>query len=140
MAKANTTENAAAVATDLAAAIEENQQLKNEIADLKSLLADTARNAGAPVPDDAVMQLNTLSAENEALKTELASAKRQLGTLEKETGRKIETFTHNKKKYEVRHGVRIPGLGQRTALEIANDPEAQQWLIENNSGLIKEVK
>jgi len=51
-------------------------------------------------------------------------------------------FQHDGKKYRVRlQKVNIPGIGVRTALELANDSEAQQWLIDNNyvGSIIEEV-
>lgn len=49
-------------------------------------------------------------------------------------------FEYGGKKYQVLSGATIPGLGKRTALEIANDVEAQSFLIEKQSGVIREVK
>lgn len=51
-------------------------------------------------------------------------------------------FTCEGKKYRVRlPKVNIPGIGLRTALELAVDTEAQQWLIKNNciGSIIEEV-
>ncbi|THU34244.1 hypothetical protein FAM09_24815 [Niastella caeni] len=42
-------------------------------------------------------------------------------------------FVVDGKKYRVKlPKVRIPEIGERTALELAVDVEAQQWLIKNN--------
>lgn len=46
------------------------------------------------------------------------------------------------KKYRIRlPKVHIPGIGERTALELAVDEEAQEWLIKNNcvGSVIEEV-
>jgi hypothetical protein len=49
-------------------------------------------------------------------------------------------FELNGKKYRVKvHKANIPGIGERTNLEICSDLEAQNRLVESNSGLIEEV-
>lgn len=51
-----------------------------------------------------------------------------------------DTFELNGKKFRVKtHKINIPGIGERTKLEICTDIEAQQWLVSRNSGSIEEI-
>ena len=50
------------------------------------------------------------------------------------------SFEHNGSKYEVVSGAFIPTLGNRTALEISVDTEAQDYLVSKKSGCIRAVE
>lgn len=49
-------------------------------------------------------------------------------------------FERDGKKYQVLSAATIPHLGRRTAAEIAVDDEAQDYLIQKESGVIREIK
>lgn len=77
---------------------------------------------------------------SDAFRKENETLKAKIGVLEEIAPAQPEIFTYEKKKYKISGSMRIPGLGERTAADIVVDKDAQKWLVENNSGLIKEVK
>ncbi|MGN7786811.1 hypothetical protein ACTJIJ_19920 [Niabella sp. 22666] len=153
----NTQPTAEELADQLAAALAENAQLKNDN-DEKARQLKTIEDSNAKLqaeianntPSDEVKQLQEagniaaaqlaeLQQENAALKATNELLNDKLG-LAATGAAKAEVFKLNGKKYQVIAGVSIPGLGKRTPLDITQDKDAQKWLVENNSGLIKEVK
>jgi hypothetical protein len=82
---------------------------------------------------DANAEIEMLREENTALKVKLAEKEAEAPSKEK--------FTYGENEYEILVAkARIPGLGVRTAIEIASDTQAQEILVRTQSGLIRDIK
>lgn len=106
-------------------------QLENANAELEKLKAENAETGSA---------LQAAVEEADALKAEKGELQSRLGLLEKELPAPPEVFTYEKKKYQIRGKVNVPGIGSLTALDVTRSKAAQKILVESGSGLIKEVK
>ena len=93
-------------------------------------------------------QENTLlSDENALLKQEVASLKQQMEVIMNGPVANISTksavgekFMYQDEEYMILVGVvNIPVLGKRTAIELLNDPQAQEYLVTRNSSAIKKM-
>lgn len=113
------------------------------LADLAEKQVEETQNALRIVTEER----NDIEQELTAANSNLAQAKSYIGELEERLTKEIksnpsrkETFELGGKKFEISGGAHIPGIGKRTALEIATDPDAQEYLVSKGSGVIKEIK
>lgn len=110
------------------------EQLEAELQDSQTALVAANKKA-----EDAGAENELLKEENDQLKAEI---EKLLNTPDAQEGKNGvgETFEYDGKKYKLLSpAIRIPNLGKRTALEILADPEAQAWLVQKQSGAIKEL-
>lgn len=91
-------------------------------------------------------KLESAGVENDLLKEQLEAAEATIASLKEalteaptETTGK-EKFVYGDKTYEILGSVNIPNKGVRTPLEITADKDAQAWLVEKGSGIVREVK
>lgn len=120
-------------------ATDKEKQYLIQLEDLKQSL-ETAAGENKELLQK-VEDLENKNTEAEGAITEL---KTQVSDLEKKLESKKDTtavpsFERDGKTYEVLGKVNIPDIGILTALEIANHPAAQNFLVEKGSGMIKEV-
>lgn len=115
-------------------------ELEVRVAELEQQLA-TATEGGA----DAVLQQKVadLEAENEQLKADLAQANSTIEALAAgdgaapaaaKTGAVI--FEVGGEKFAIASNVTIPNIGKLTPAQVAENTEAQAWLVQKNSPLI----
>lgn len=90
--------------------------------------------------EDANTTIAEITADKEALKSEIEVLLKGDGAAAKAKGNGVgEHFDFEDKQYVILvPATHIPGIGKRTALELLADTEAQKWLVENKSGIIKE--
>jgi len=106
---------------------------------------------GLPVSDNfnnkvSLAMYEDLVAENNLLKEENADLKQKIENLltipdeQEKTSVAAETAMFEGNTYQILlPKVNIPGLGVRTALELANDPDAIAILVKRNSSAIKKM-
>lgn len=115
-----TQENFDKLQADLAAEIQKNTELTTELG-----IANEKIQGLADQKDELENQLNALMSGGKNKSNEKDQA---------------PVFEYDGKKYRyLGNSMRFPKIGKRTALEIITDAEAQKWLVESKSEMIREI-